>query len=715
MAILTDYFAYLDHFGPTVPVATLHDRPGRRHAVGLRHDVDYDLDLALEMAYHEHRRGDRATYFLLHTADYWDDPDLADKCLQLQDFGHEVGLHVNLITQWARGEIDDIDQALEQLLGPLRQAGVNVRGVAAHGDRACYEHGFANHWCFAELRGEDPQTSEHLRTAEGPPADDPTFQLPYPPSHELCRDDGARLKLWSSSLAAHGLAYHAFHVPHDRYFTDSGGTWTRSPDPLDYDLATGRTQVLMHPIHWRGPQRLYIFLGTARSGSKYLAHMLERATNLTARHEFLLNHRYENQQLRAEQHTALGFTDLQKDPGTTRTLLREGRAYLESQPGDQAEVNVYLPHFLPLLDELFPDATVVHLERNPADVVRSILNRNWYDTPEDTRHPTMDVAQWDTLPQFDKVCWYVRCTTESLRALTRLRIHLEPITDNLATMLREFEALGLAVYPRLAAAAHAERVNATTEQRVPAPARWPAPMRRRFEAICAPLAPGEAISRGKPLNRLGQMLKRLGQDAGDLLSWRGHRRHLPPPVAHWLDRPAPDGDVHALMDHLPGPGELTAVHCTITPEAEGLSIQPDGKAHAHVLLGGGAWRKGPTAAWTVEHACYYRGRLELTVSPNARVNLMALFYDAAGNLALKKPVLEIDAAAHRMSFSFRPPSDVATFNLALYMPLASQPEHARLTDFTLDRVALRPAVAWARPSRDRGPLTTTTAPRSTIT
>ena len=35
--------------------------------IALRHDVDHDLELALEMAHHEWRLGFKATYYLLHT------------------------------------------------------------------------------------------------------------------------------------------------------------------------------------------------------------------------------------------------------------------------------------------------------------------------------------------------------------------------------------------------------------------------------------------------------------------------------------------------------------------------------------------------------------------------------------------------------------------------------------------------------------------------
>src|SRR4051794_23504742 len=99
MALARHYLEYLKHFGKTVPLAELIGSSSP-DLVGLRHDVDHDLDLALEMAFWEAEAGCRSSYFVLHTAPYWQDPRLLEKCLQIQDFGHEVGLHLNLLSEW---------------------------------------------------------------------------------------------------------------------------------------------------------------------------------------------------------------------------------------------------------------------------------------------------------------------------------------------------------------------------------------------------------------------------------------------------------------------------------------------------------------------------------------------------------------------------------------------------------------------------------------
>lgn len=248
-SIAAKYRNYLKIFGPTVTIGTLA-RNTASDLIALRHDVDHDIDVALEMARIEHDLGYRATYYLLHTAPYWNTPEFFDKSLALQEYGHEVGLHVNVLSEWASGSIDDPGARLAELLASLREAGIAVSGMASHGDRLCYEIGFINYWCFAELRPDDPAADQDGRTAEGPKDPLGIRSVSYPQEHVLTRPDGAAFPLWSVSMKELGLEYDAWHLNFDRYFSDSGGSWARTPDPLEADLSAGRHQILVHPIHW---------------------------------------------------------------------------------------------------------------------------------------------------------------------------------------------------------------------------------------------------------------------------------------------------------------------------------------------------------------------------------------------------------------------------------------------------------------------------------
>jgi hypothetical protein len=486
MTLDPGYFRLLDHLGATVPVAELAASDPGVACVGLRHDVDHSLDHALEMAFWEARAGCRATYFLLNTADYWDAPDFDLKVLQLADFGHEVGLHVNSLAAWYRGLVDDPSADLRVALATLRESGVPVSGIAAHGDKACYAGGFTNFWLFADLAAS--RDREDGISAEGIRVDDPNHRIPLPADPTLRRSDGAAVQLWSLRLADFGIDYVASHVPFDLYFTDSGGSWTRSPDPCTVpDLDRKRAQVLVHPIHWRGPPRRWFFLSSARSGSTWLAGILDRASSAHGLHEFTLNHRFEGAALRADKRTSDQVDALVADRTLVEQLMRESREWTSSLEADVAEANVYLVHALSTLQNVFPDATFVHLCRDPNRVVRSLLSRRWYETPHDTAHPRVPAADWETGSQLDRVAAYVAWTNEQLLAARLPRLQLEQLTAAPEAFADAMAALGIAFYPRLLGDSFGKAVNVGAHEDVPPVAAWGPRERERLAARLGPL------------------------------------------------------------------------------------------------------------------------------------------------------------------------------------------------------------------------------------
>ncbi|MCA9297362.1 MAG: hypothetical protein KC983_12615, partial [Phycisphaerales bacterium] len=288
MTIKNVYVDLLGHLGQTSTVEALFRDAHRPDIIALRHDIDHDLDLALEMAHVEHALGHRATYYLLHTHDYWHDPMLVDKCRQLVEYGHEVGLHLNVLTEWIDGRIVDLTAHIRELLRPLREGGVPIVGTSAHGDRACYEHQYINYWIWQELRGTNPSAHENGRSAEGIYVAEPRHQIAYPADERIHRPDGVSMPAWGVSMRACGLLYDAVHVQHDRYWTDTGGRWTRSDDPMRHDLSRGRHQVLVHPFWWRDTPRKIVINTINPEDTTYLAQAINEATSCRGRANSLL-------------------------------------------------------------------------------------------------------------------------------------------------------------------------------------------------------------------------------------------------------------------------------------------------------------------------------------------------------------------------------------------------------------------------------------------
>lgn len=118
----------------------------QRRLVGLRHDVDADLLMALRVARHNARFGAASSVYVLHTAPYYGhlangvffrNPEVRRHLEGLIIAGCEIGLHADpLALELAHG-IDGA-MAIEQELSYLRSVGAGVVGTAAHNSGPVY-------------------------------------------------------------------------------------------------------------------------------------------------------------------------------------------------------------------------------------------------------------------------------------------------------------------------------------------------------------------------------------------------------------------------------------------------------------------------------------------------------------------------------------------------------------------------------------------------
>lgn len=486
MAIRRELLEGLDQLsGRCLTLGELARCPDQRDGVALRHDVDHDLDLALELASAEARRELRATYFLLHTAYYWDDPAFDLKVSQLIAYGHEIALHVNVLTEWIAGEVDDVADAVAEHLDRLRATGASVTGTAAHGDKRCYAENYINYWIWRELRGPDPTRTESGLSAEGIRAKDPNRSIEYPSDELLRRADGGKLGLWSLAQRDHGIEYEAVRVPVDGYWSDTGGRW-QSGDPFEADLSSGRHQLLIHPWWWRAEPRAIFCLGTARSGSKWLAGTVDRATSAVGLHDWTLNHERDDTDFPSRPRTRFDYQDLVEDPKEAARLIRIGFAHRRLLKRDAFEVNTYLEPFTRYLSSQQPAPTLVHIHRDGRKVVRSLLHRGWYRTPFDPRHLAVPIEGWSELTQLERACWYYRHTQERLIDASEESISFERAIGEAGYLAAKLEQLGIVTHPLLWPDG-AEAVDATIDFAVPPFESWAAGDRATFERICGPV------------------------------------------------------------------------------------------------------------------------------------------------------------------------------------------------------------------------------------
>lgn len=202
------------------------------NVIGLRHDCDHFLPQAVEMARWEAARGYQSTYFILHTAPYWDDPYLPAALDEIAGLGHEIGFHTNAVTEAIRTGRDAVD-ITEEALARLRRWGHKVTGVVAHGDPDCYGPG-------RELRVvNDEMFVECARPEVGAP--DRVVK-------------GTNYRLSPVPMSMFGLEYEANRLPKAEYLSDSGGRWNQPFPGVAYDFPypDGQLHMLVHPDWWGG-------------------------------------------------------------------------------------------------------------------------------------------------------------------------------------------------------------------------------------------------------------------------------------------------------------------------------------------------------------------------------------------------------------------------------------------------------------------------------
>ena len=622
------YHELLDHLERTVTLSTL-ERNENVVGIGLRHDVDHDLGVALDMAKVEYERSMPATYFLLHTAEYCRDPLFLARCQQLVAYGHEIGLHLDALGGWYRGEFDDVHAEVASWLERVRGVGIEVRLSAAHGARVCYDGGFINNWIWRELRGDNPQSTEDGLSAEGIAVEDPAYCVAYPAQEEVVRPDGARMALWQVSMRDLGIEAEACRIPVDRYWSDSGGTWTRSPDPMEHDLQRDRNQVLVHPWWWQEPRRTTLVLGTARSGTKWLCGRLGAGTSATVLHERTLNQDgTTTDPVLGLKRTAGDLVSLLENKTLVSRLSKTALAGHRRTKRNVVEANVYLPHVDP---ELFrcEDVSVVHLYRDPTRVVRSILQRGWYDTPNDWKHPRIDIEGWDSMTRFERACAYWAETNRSLMESfpDAIRVSLEEL-QHAASFESLVGQMGFVLHLIPFATTDSAAVDTTMEWTVPPVEEWSADDLQVFFDRCGPVAAllGYQLSLG------------VSQEEG-----ASPARCVPPQFHARKNVARPqEGDVH---------------RCQSTREPQ-RSLVVKGEASATGawagLLRNAGWNGGQSRRLFQRAVGMIEGRLESSIEGEAFVGrLFAVELDTRGKVVRRRPLLRLDADQPSGRFSFR--------------------------------------------------------------
>lgn len=213
---LDDLGVLLSQASAVVAMEDVYDGHTDVGAVGMRHDCDNVISPAVHMAEWEAERGWRATYYILHTAPYWNDKRLLRACLErIVGLGHTIGIHNNAVADSVRFG-GDPTVILDLAVHELRSYGFEIRSTVAHGDPLCHVERFVNDEMFLGCE----------RTGWG--------GVPLRPV----------------PLGMFGLEFDANWLPRGDYVSDSGGEWSRPFDTVKVPADLGQLHMLVHPDWW---------------------------------------------------------------------------------------------------------------------------------------------------------------------------------------------------------------------------------------------------------------------------------------------------------------------------------------------------------------------------------------------------------------------------------------------------------------------------------
>ena len=223
-------------------IVRLMDGEGKERRCFLRHDVDVDFAVSLEMAKIEKSMQICSTYYMLHTTSYYEKDCFLEECNRIQDMGHEIGFHNDIVEACVFNSEGSYKDILERELKFLKEGGLRIYGTSSHGSGK----NFVNYQIFKECQR--PHLLGHLEGA--------------PP-------------LYTLSLKDYGL-YEVNFLPvrQDCFVTDSRGKWRCldigqdewSPQFLQKEIIEDierfieelaarddvkNFQLLTHPCHWR--------------------------------------------------------------------------------------------------------------------------------------------------------------------------------------------------------------------------------------------------------------------------------------------------------------------------------------------------------------------------------------------------------------------------------------------------------------------------------
>ncbi len=235
---------------------------------------------------------------------------------------------------------------------------------------------------------------------------------------------------------------------------------------------------------WLDRTNLFFILSIGRSGTMFLAHLLNRANGVSVYHEPVDADRRAYPE---------AFHSFEQASRYIRTFRRK-EIFLRAGGADTTaygEVNSWLRRHAQALEECFPSATLIHVVRDGRNVIRSMAARRTM-TPEDKI--TSKIApqpgdpwhsQWQHMDRFARLCWYWQIENAYLRTNIGKTVHFEKMISDYDYFFKNIlEPCQIELPKELWEQAVTNPKNATRQHTIVPWTDWEPYQRETFVRIC---------------------------------------------------------------------------------------------------------------------------------------------------------------------------------------------------------------------------------------
>lgn len=235
---------------------------------------------------------------------------------------------------------------------------------------------------------------------------------------------------------------------------------------------------------WAMKRKIFFVLAMGRSGTKFLANLLNRAQGALVCHEPVKDDFGAYLEAFHDEEKAECYIQrFRKKEIYLRTVKLNVTHY--------GEVNGVLRRHCNALKRGFPQAIFLHLIRDGRDVVRSMISRQTM-TPKDLNTGGIGPGkedrwydQWPSMDRFEKLCWYWAVENRYLRANINKTIKFEDAISNYEYFCKNvLDNLGLKISVEEWQGAVQSPKNVTEAFLLPSWRGWDLDLSKKFERIC---------------------------------------------------------------------------------------------------------------------------------------------------------------------------------------------------------------------------------------